>query len=170
MACADAIVGRLSAIASPPEGQEEALVAQSGKSGQTPTADEAAARIEALIRAIFRFMVGNPESEPIAAFLLREMAHPSGALDRIYAELIAPVHSRLCRMWALATGLDPECAQTRIDVFALIGQAIYFRIGRPVVIRRLGWNDIGEPETEEILHTLSLNLHAQILARRKAPQ
>ena len=156
MACADAIVDRLSVIAS----------AATGIPAASLSPDAAADRLEAAIRAMVAFMITNPQAEPIAAFLLREMAQPSAALDRIYADLIEPTHRTLCGLWAAATGADPHSTGTRIDVFALLGQALYFRIGRPVVLRRLDWPNIGEPEATHILATLVANLRAQIADRR----
>ncbi len=155
-ACAGAIVDRLSTI----------VLAAGNLSGHPPAPDVAADRLETAIRTMVTFMIANPQAEPIAAFIQREMAQPSPALDRIYAELIEPTHKALCTLWAAATGRDPESAQTRIDVFAVLGQALYFRIGRPVVIRRMAWRTIGEAEASLILATVTANLRAQIAARR----
>ncbi|MHA1190159.1 MAG: DUF1956 domain-containing protein, partial [Alphaproteobacteria bacterium] len=112
-------------------------------------------------------MIANPQAEPIAAFILREMTQPSAALDKIYGELIEPTHKALCALWAAATSSDPDSDQTKIDVFALLGQALYFRISRPIVLRRLGWRTIRKAEAERIIATLLTNLRAQITARRE---
>ena len=87
------------------------------------------------------FIVARPEAGEIVQFVLRELAHPTSALDTIYNGVFAPTHARLCQVWADATGEDAESDRTKITVFTMIGQVIYFRIGREAVMRRMGWNE-----------------------------
>jgi len=49
---------------------------------------------------------------------------------------------------------------------AMLGQILYFRIGRRVAMRRLGWNDIGPREGEAIRLTLVAHLDAALAAAR----
>ena len=49
----------------------------------------------------------------------------------------------------------------------MLGQILYFRIGRRVAMRRLGWNDIGPREGEAIRATLVAHLDAALDAARK---
>ena len=58
---------------------------------------------------------------------------------RIYNGVFEPTHARLCQIWADATGEDAESDRTKITVFTMIGQVVYFRIGREAVMRRMGW-------------------------------
>ena len=77
-------------------------------------------------------------------FVLRELSHPTAALDRIYGGVFEPTHRRLCQIWAEATGEDAESeAHQDSPSSRMIGQVVYFRIGREAVMRRMGWNDIG---------------------------
>ncbi|TIL50612.1 MAG: DUF1956 domain-containing protein, partial [Mesorhizobium sp.] len=59
-----------------------------------------------------------------------ELSHPTAALDRIYDGVFEPTHRRLCLIWEQATGEPAESEATRLTVFTLIGQVVYFRIGR----------------------------------------
>ncbi|MHA1190282.1 MAG: CerR family C-terminal domain-containing protein, partial [Alphaproteobacteria bacterium] len=72
IACAAAIVARLST----------AIALATGQLPVTLTPESAADRLETAIRTMVTFMIANPQAEPIAAFILREMTQPSAALDK----------------------------------------------------------------------------------------
>lgn len=156
-ACAQWIVGKIGAVANsvprPP-------IEQLGE-------ENAAAALEMTVRAMVGFMVTGRDSEAIASFMLREMSHPSAALDTVYEEMMRPLHMRLCQLWGKATGTDPESTDTRLAVFAMIGQAMYFRIAREIVTRRMGWQKIGGGEVSQITELLAGNLRALLKAARK---
>jgi len=155
-ACADHVAERLrSLFADAPE-------------AATPEAGRAA--LAALIRAFIRRVVADEAARPLARFLLRELADPSAAFARVYEAAFAPLHARACRLWAAATGAEPESETTRLSVFAMMAQPLYFRIARAPVLRRMGWPDIG-PEQAAALEAIILgNLEAALdAARRRAP-
>jgi len=154
IACAEAVAGQMREVA----GQ----VILTGDAGGDPA--EALAIMEKAMSALAAFIVARPEAADIAAFMTREMTDPGPALERIYEELIGPVHTALCRLWATATGGDPDSAATRLAVFAMAGQIVYFRIGRPVVLKRMGWSEIGPDEAEQIVATVTGNLRAMVAA------
>ena len=102
-------------------------------------------------------------------FVLREMFEPSAAFERLYGA-IGPMHARACAMWSRATGAPAESEATRLAVFALIGQLVYFRLARPAVLRRMDWRDIGPAEGEAIKRLVIGNLDAVLdLAGKNAP-
>lgn len=154
MACGEHIAARLTG----------ALAAASAAPPATP--DAALERLEAVIAAVLRFMVQD-EAEDIVAFMLREITEHGPVLDAIYGEVFAPRHRDLCRLWGLATGADPEAEETKLAVFAMIGQVAYFRIGRPVVLRRMGWDDMDGPRAERTAAILIRNLRASVTAARE---
>jgi hypothetical protein len=100
--------------------------------------------------------------------MMREVMQPGDVLDQVYVDMFKPLHVRVCLLAAMATGLDPESEQTRILVFSIIGQAIYFHIGRAVVMRRLDWETLGHKEADKISATLIGNLRAIIAEHRRA--
>ncbi len=129
------------------------------------TPAEAAGRLEAMLRAMVAFLVAAPGADDMVTFILREMAGPSEAIDTIYEALFEPKHRECCALWAMATGADPDSEAVRLAVFAMIGQIVYFRIGRPIVLRRMGWADTGRAEAEAIADVLCRNLRAMLEAR-----
>lgn len=158
-ACAEAIIARIQAV----------LVG-----GATSVAiaidpadrDMAAEQLLSLVDRMVAFLTTAPESELIARFVVREMLTPSPAFETIYGGLFEPVHRRVCRVWAAATGMAPEAPATRLAVFAAIGQVVYFRIARPAVTRRMGWDDVGPDEARAIAETIRRSVRASILACR----
>jgi AcrR family transcriptional regulator len=129
-------------------------------------ADAAQARLDTVLEAMVGFIVARPEAGEFVQFVLRELSQPSEALDIIYGGVFEPVHQRLCRIWAEASGDDAESDRTRITVFTLIGQVIYFRIARAAVMRRMNWDNLGPAEAASITSVVQGNL-AAILAKRE---
>lgn len=157
-AAADYIVETIQAIAGQAMGN-----AQAG-----PGNPEAArAQLFAALERMVAFVVAQPEAGEIVQFVLRELSHPTAALDRIYDGVFEPTHRRLCQLWEQATGEPAESEATRLTVFTLIGQVIYFRIGREAVMRRMGWRDIGAAEAAKVVAATSDNLSAILAARKK---
>jgi hypothetical protein len=129
------------------------------------------AAVELLVAVVSRvtaFAARSPESETIARFVVREMMEPTSAFETLYEGLVGPVHGRLCTLWAAATGLEAEAQATKLAVFAMVGQVLYFRLARPAVMRRMGWSDIGEAESEAIAIVIRTNVRASIAAMSEA--
>ena len=126
---------------------------------------------DALAGLAERFIDGvvvKAAARPLARFVLREMFEPSAAFERLYLA-IGPLHARACAVWARATGAEPESEATRLAVFALIGQVLYFRLAGPAVLRRMDWPEIGPKEAAAIKRRIIANLDAAIDFARKTP-
>ncbi|MGX5800918.1 CerR family C-terminal domain-containing protein [Bradyrhizobium sp. Arg314] len=159
-AAADHIVDTIQGIAG------EAL---GGAQAAAPLDPEAArAQLFAALERMVGFVVASPQAGEIVQFVLRELSHPTAALDRIYAGVFEPTHRRLCHIWEQATGEPAESEATRLTVFTMIGQVIYFRIGREAVMRRMGWREIGNVEAAKVVAVTTDNLRAMLAARRPA--
>ncbi|TIN20553.1 MAG: DUF1956 domain-containing protein, partial [Mesorhizobium sp.] len=129
-AAADFIVETIQTVAGQALGNAQA---------SAPVGPEAAqAQLFAALERMVGFVVASPQAGEIVQFVLRELSHPTAALDRIYDGVFEPTHRRLCQLWEQATGEPAESEATRITVFTLIGQVVYFRIGREAVMRRMG--------------------------------
>ncbi len=126
------------------------------------TASQARAALKALARAGVRGIVADEAARPLARFLLREISDPSPAFARVFETGFAPLHARVCRLWALATGEEPESEATRLSVFALIAQIVYFRIARAPVLLRMGWSEIGPNQAAAIEAIVLANLEAAL--------
>ncbi len=135
------------------------------EAGLPPAA--AVAVMEMVIRAMADFLLTQGEAEDLVPFLLREVTENGPVLQDIYDAMFAPTHGRFCRLWAAATGQPAESETTRLRVFSLIGPLLYFRIGRPIVARRMGWHCIGAEESRKISEVLIGNLHAIIEQERR---
>ncbi|MBZ9817813.1 CerR family C-terminal domain-containing protein [Mesorhizobium sp. CA7] len=159
-AAADFIVDTIQGIA----GQ-----ALGGVQAAAPLDPEAArAQLFAALERMVGFVVASPQAGEIVQFVLRELSHPTAALDRIYAGVFEPTHRRLCQVWEQATGEPAESEATKLTVFTMIGQVIYFRIGREAVMRRMGWHDIGNEEAAKVVAVATDNLRAMLAARGAA--
>jgi AcrR family transcriptional regulator len=156
-AAADHIVETIQAVA----GQ-----ALGGTQLQGQGSSEAArAQLSTALERMVGFIVARPEAGEIVQFVLRELTHPTAALDRIYDGVFEPTHRRLCQIWEQATGEPAESEATKLTVFTLIGQVIYFRIGREAVMRRMGWREIGDAEAAKVVAAVTGNLGAILAAR-----
>lgn len=160
IACAEHIASTMSTMAA------QVLAAAPEPEKLTPAA--ARELMQELLRTMVTFIVARPESREFVQFILREMSQPTAALDTIYSRMFAPMHMRLCQVWAAATGEAAESPATRLTVFTMIGQVVYFRIAKEAVLRRMGWAEIGADEAGEIIAAIGANLDA-ILDARSGP-
>jgi AcrR family transcriptional regulator len=143
-----------------------AMIAASGTT--IATAEEARAELHRLVRGIAGFLLGDEGASEVVPFMLRELADGGPGVGAVYTGFAEPTHRRLCALWGLATGTDPETATTRLAVFTLVGQLMYFRIGHTVVARRMGWVSIGAAETGQIADRIIRNIDAMLDADRGA--
>jgi AcrR family transcriptional regulator len=155
MACVEAISAQLDGI----------VPAAAVQLPETPA--EAQAALEAILRAAVRFLAAAGPAQDFAVCLLREITMAGPLVDTIYGEIIAPRHRILCRLWGLATGQDPESEPVRLTVFAMMGQAIYFRIGQPMILRRMGWQAIDPARADRIADLLVETLRAALAASER---
>ena len=161
IACAEHIASTMSSLSA------QVLAAAPRPENLTPAT--ARTLMREMLRTMVTFIVGRPESGEFVQFILREMAQPTAALDVIYDRMFAPMHIRLCEVWAAATGEAAASPATRLVVFTMIGQVVYFRIAREAVLRRMGWSAIGAGETDLIIAAVTANLDAALDARTARP-
>jgi AcrR family transcriptional regulator len=154
-ACVEAVVEKVGRIIDP-----DAVPA-------LPDSREAATQmLDGLLAGVLRFLVTDPASDDVVPFVLREVTEPGAHFDLIYRTMIEPRHAFLCRLWARATGADPDSVEARLAVFALVGQVIYFRIGRGIVARRMGWGP-DEDMFAAVFPILQANLRAALAAHER---
>lgn len=158
IACADHIVALIGEVAA-------GALEDAADDGGPPSAEHARAVFDRIVERMIGFVMTRPEAGLIVSFILREMTHPTVALDRIYEGIFDPVHRRLCVLWAAATGAAAESDETKLTVFTLIGQVVYFRIAGEAVRRRMGWREIGHREAKVITDIAKVNLKAILTAR-----
>jgi len=160
-ACAQHIVETIKAVAG-------AAVGLGDRDVLDPEAAEQ--RLVLGIQRMITFMLGRPEAGEFVQFILRELSTVGPGVDILYGGVFEPVHRRLCQLWEQATGQPAESERTRIAVFAMIGQVVYFRIGREAVLRRMGWDNIGPAEASKLGAVFAENLKAALKAHRETGQ
>ncbi len=129
---------------------------------------EARVQLRAIFSGFVSFLFGGPMAETMLPFMLRELTEDGPGVDILYSRIVGPTHVRLCALWAAATGQAAETDQVRLRVFSLIGQAFYFRVGAPIVMRRMAWSAIGSSEAALIAQTLLGNLDAMLDALERS--
>ena len=154
MACAEDVLRRIAAVTGPPAEPPQ----------MAP--DQALEWLDKMLRALVGFLTQAPQAADIVGFILREMADDGPAITLIYQNFFRHKHREFCRLIAMVTGGDPDSQDTRLLAFSLLGQLVYFRIGQPIVCRRMDWTHYGEAEGRAIADRLSANLHAILRGAR----
>jgi len=159
LAVADHIVGLMQGLA--------ARAAEGAPPMPPGSPEMAELQLQKMLERMFEFFVASREAGEIVPFVLREMSTPTDAFERIYAGVFEPLHRRFCGVWEIATGDPAESDETKISVFTLIGQVVYFRLAREAVKRRMGWRDIGADEVSSVAKVAARNLKAAIEAHKR---
>lgn len=129
--------------------------------------DEATDTILRLLDTFSRFWIANPDSQNFVNFMIRELIEPGDVSDILYKNWMKPVHMRFCALFGLSTGLDPESEEVKLAVFCCISQIFHFRIGRPLIMRRMEWEELGEKEVGRVAEGFQRNAAAIIAAYRR---
>lgn len=141
----------------------EAAVAAAQTDGFTPKAARAA--MTTIIDMLARLMVESDEVRIWARIIVREQANPTAAFDRLYDNGMARMQATLARLVGAATGLDPESAETKIRVHAMIGQVLNFAVSRESLHRVLRVKKL----TRDHIATIRTVLHAHVDACLRVP-
>jgi AcrR family transcriptional regulator len=149
-------------------GIEARVRSRAAKFIDQPPADRAGAvaALEMLVDTVVDVIVGPPEMRRVARFIIREQMQPTGAFDILFATF-GPLHMMACRLFGLATGLEPEAADTRLRVFMLMGQVLFLRLAEAAVLRRMGLDHYDAAFLARVKALLKTNLHALLAAARE---
>ncbi|MEZ5324092.1 MAG: CerR family C-terminal domain-containing protein [Verrucomicrobiales bacterium] len=128
--------------------------------------EDGEALIRELIGKMVGLLVGTDRARFRAAFVIRELMHPSKAFDRLYEGYMQQVHTTITRLVAAMLEEDPEVETSIIRAHALIGQIIVFGAGRELIRRRAGWEDLTDDHLEQIALTVTETFLASIRALR----
>lgn len=110
--------------------------------------------LKTLAATLLRAFLGDTQMRRIVPFFLREMIHPSPHFDHFYTALPGRLHSLLTRFVALVLDTTVEDERAILQAHALIGQIVVFQIGRPILLRRTGWDDFTPQRVEQIIEVL----------------
>ena len=130
------------------------------------TPDQALEMIERMMRVFTNFWMVSEGSQSFVNFILREMLVKGEVSELFYSVWMKPMHKRFCELFGIAAGRDPASHEVKIAVFSFIGQVFHFRVGQPLIMRRLEWDELGERETEHIVDGLVRNTRAIVIDYR----
>lgn len=130
------------------------------------TPDQALEMIERMMRVFTNFWMVNESSQSFVNFMLRELLVKGEVSELFYSVWMKPMHKRFCELFGIATGRDPDSHEVKIAVFSFIGQVFHFRVGQPLIMRRLEWDELGEREADHIVEGLVRNTRAIVLDYR----
>jgi AcrR family transcriptional regulator len=125
-----------------------------------PSAAEARERLMRIADGFAATLLAAEEAALWARFVVREQFDPTEAFDILYARWMGPTYAAIGDLLAGATGLPAESDEVKLRVFALIGQALVFRIGRAAIGRRMGWDGYTPERLDQIRAVLRQHLAA----------
>jgi TetR/AcrR family transcriptional regulator, regulator of cefoperazone and chloramphenicol sensitivity len=157
LACAEHVIANISATVGPAFLRPLPLLMP----------DQALERIEGMMGVFTNFWMVNQSSQSFVNFILREMLVKGEVSELFYSVWMKPMHKRFCELFGIATGRDPCSPEVKIAVFSFIGQVFHFRVGQPLIMRRLEWDELGEREAELVVSGLVKNTRAIVLAYRE---
>lgn len=158
LACAQHVIGNISATVGPAFLKPLPLLRP----------DEALDMIERMMKVFCNFWLVNPNSQTFVNFILRELLIKGEVSELFYCTWMKPMHKRFCELFGIATGRDPESHEVMIAVFSFIGQVFHFRVGQPLIMRRLDWDELGDRQAEHVVEGLVKNTRAIVLAYRSS--
>lgn len=97
-----------------------------------------------LVRTLLSRMLSGDEEGWEALLMMREMQHPTAALEEMIQEYFKPLYDAICQTIAELLRVSAESELTddwRSEAMVpqltlgVVGQCLYFRIGRPVIER-----------------------------------
>lgn len=106
--------------------------------------------VAALIVALLREILSQPERGEIGHFIIREQMHPTAAMDILYDGMMQPLHEMLARLVSRLRGKPAGDPEVVIEVLALVGQAIVFGVHRTTLVRRLAVDRLDEDHLRRI--------------------
>ena len=123
--------------------------------------------LKRILAQFARFMLATSETADFARFVLREQMDPTPAFEVLYGTVMAPMHQRLCMLWAEATGADPQSERAKLKMFALISQILFYRRAWAGALRRLDWTEIDDREIAAIVKIAGESVDSLIEAEQR---
>jgi AcrR family transcriptional regulator len=108
----------------------------------TPKAARAA--LHKLIETFIEVILGSAEAERWARFIVREQMQPTAAFEVIY-RFLGGAATTATRLVAAALS-RPDDEETRVRVFTFLGQVLVFRVAQTLVLRRMEWTVVEDPQ------------------------
>lgn len=160
VAVAEHIVARISALVGP-------ALASANMPEVVATPEAARKGLARLIDTFAETLLGEAEAEQWARYIVREQMQPTQAFEVIY-RFTGAAHELGTRLVAAALGAKPDAEDTRLRVFAFMGQVLVFRVAQALVLRKMGWQAVGDGERENIKRIVTSQINAVLDAEAGA--
>ncbi len=93
-----------------------------------------------LIRLRLHGMLASGQPDVRSRLMLHEWTQPTPAMDRVMNETLRPLYDRFREIVGAVLGLPADHETTRLCVHSVLGQAIHYVQGRPILARL--WPDL----------------------------
>jgi TetR/AcrR family transcriptional regulator, regulator of cefoperazone and chloramphenicol sensitivity len=88
-----------------------------------------------IIRMRLRGVFASDHPDRLFRLLVHEWIRPTPAMDRLANEMLRPLYDRFREIVGGILGLPPDHEKTRLCVHSIMGQAIHYVQGRPILAR-----------------------------------
>ncbi|MGH0000476.1 CerR family C-terminal domain-containing protein [Pseudovibrio ascidiaceicola] len=122
--------------------------------------EDARAKIMEMIDRMITFTQTNKGAELVIGFMLKEVLHSPEEVDTLYHLIFEPLMDRVTVLFSRATGQPVGSDELKLAIFAMIGQLLYIRLARPLVLKRMGWQAVGPDELAQIKSILHRSINA----------
>jgi TetR/AcrR family transcriptional regulator, regulator of cefoperazone and chloramphenicol sensitivity len=90
-------------------------------------------RLRAYVRSFLERILGEGRPAWHSVLIAREVAQPSGVLDRLYEEELRPRHEYLEAVVREIAGPNLPRTRVRLCVFSIVAQCMFYRTARPAL-------------------------------------
>ena len=111
--------------------------------------------LSAFICNMVDFLCSDAVSSVEAELLIKEILQPSNAYNKLYKEVIEPMHKRLTGLIMHITGLKEDKAI--LQTHCLMGQVVMFKIHKTALLRRLNNKEYTKKIIEDIKKQIIAN-------------
>lgn len=114
---------------------------------RTVDREQACQLLEQLVRRMVRLFMEQPEARRWLMLVMREQANPSEAFDILYRDAFEKAHVTVTTLVGVLMAVDPSDQRVILEAHTLVGQIVFFLVGRVPLLRRLGATDKFDPDT-----------------------
>ena len=108
---------------------------------------DAREQLENLVRRMVHLFMERPEARRWLMLVMREQANPSEAFDILYRDAFEKAHITVTTLVSVLMSLSPSDQRVILEAHTLVGQIVFFLVGRVPLLRRLGASDQFDPDT-----------------------
>lgn len=133
------------------------------------SAQEAREKILQMADRMLTFTQTNKRAELLIAFMLKEVLHSPDEIDQVYHLIFEPIMDRATALFSRATGQPVTSKELKLSIFTMVGQLLYMRLARPLILKRMDWDSVGPGEVEQIKSIITRSINALLDDLSKGP-